>query len=332
MLKGRYEVGLEKLDTAGAEVAIMQVSLEQLQPQLVEAAEKVAVTLKKVEAESEEAAAFEKIVQADEEVAGEQAKAAQAIKDECDADLAQAMPILEAALSALNTLTPADIAVVKTMKSPPKGIKLVMEAICILKDVKPERVPAPSGIGTVEDFWGPSKKVLGDMKFLDSLVNYDKDNIPVPIMKRLTDKILCDENFDPEKIKYTSTAAEGLCKWVIAISKYDKVAKVVAPKKQALAAAEKEYQTAMAALEIKRAQLREVREKLARLEAALEVETAKFKKMDDEAKLCALKLQRAEELIGGLGGEKTRWSATAKALGEKYHVLTGTSVRAVLLA
>lgn len=45
------------------------------------------------------------------------------------------MPILESALAALNTLTPADIAVVKTMKNPPKGIKLVMEAVCILKVV-----------------------------------------------------------------------------------------------------------------------------------------------------------------------------------------------------
>lgn len=62
-----------------------------------------------------------------------QAKAAQAIKDECDANLAEAMPILEAALAALNTLTPADITIVKTMKSPPKGVRLVMEAVCILK-------------------------------------------------------------------------------------------------------------------------------------------------------------------------------------------------------
>lgn len=43
------------------------------------------------------------------------------------------MPILNAALAALNTLTPADITIVKTMKNPPKGIKLVMEAVCILK-------------------------------------------------------------------------------------------------------------------------------------------------------------------------------------------------------
>ena len=35
----------------------------------------------------------------------------------------------------------------KTMKSPPSGVKLVMEAICILKSIKPERIPDPSGSG-----------------------------------------------------------------------------------------------------------------------------------------------------------------------------------------
>lgn len=77
------------------------------------------------------------------------------------------------------------------------------------KDAKPDRLPNPSGIGTIEDYWGPSKKILGDMKFLESLILYDKDNIPPAIMKKLTEKILGDENFDPDKIKVASTAAEG---------------------------------------------------------------------------------------------------------------------------
>ena len=47
------------------------------------------------------------VVKADEAVANKQAAAAQAIKDECDKDLGEAIPILEAALAALNTLTPA---------------------------------------------------------------------------------------------------------------------------------------------------------------------------------------------------------------------------------
>lgn len=39
----------------------------------------------------------------------------------------------------------------KTMKSPPAGVKLVMEAICILKGIKPERIPDPSGSGKAQE-------------------------------------------------------------------------------------------------------------------------------------------------------------------------------------
>lgn len=38
---------------------------------------------------------------------------------------------------------------------------------------------------------------------------FDKDNIPPRIMQKLSEKILHDENFDPEKIKTASTACEG---------------------------------------------------------------------------------------------------------------------------
>ena len=63
----------------------------------------------------------------------------------------------------------------KAMKNPPSGVKLVMEAICILKNSKPDRVPDPTGTGKmVLDYWGPSKRLLGDMKFLDNLKAFDK--------------------------------------------------------------------------------------------------------------------------------------------------------------
>lgn len=69
------------------------------------------------------------IVGADEALANEAAAAAQAIKDDCESDLSEAIPALEAALDALNTLKPADITLVKSMKNPPWGVKLVMEAV-----------------------------------------------------------------------------------------------------------------------------------------------------------------------------------------------------------
>lgn len=93
------------------------------------------------------------------------------------------MPILNAAIAALNTLTPADIAVVKTMKSPPAGVRLVCEALCVLKGIKPDRVNDAATGRKIEDYWGPSKKMLGDMKFLESLLTFDKDNVPPAIIK-----------------------------------------------------------------------------------------------------------------------------------------------------
>ena len=74
----------------------------------------------------------------------------------------------------------------------------------------------------IEDFWGPSKRLLGDMNFLKSLQNYDKDNIPPAIIKTIRQKYTSNAEFDPEKIKTASTAAEGLCKWVVAMESYDK--------------------------------------------------------------------------------------------------------------
>uniref|UniRef100_A0A8C5C2P0 Dynein axonemal heavy chain 7 n=1 Tax=Gadus morhua TaxID=8049 RepID=A0A8C5C2P0_GADMO len=321
-LKRRYEVGLDKLESAAAQVASMQVELEALQPQLRVASKEVDELMVVMEHESAEVAETEKVVKVDEAVANEQAMAAKAIKDECDADLAIAMPILESALAALNTLTNQDITVVKSMKSPPPAVKLVMEAICILKGIKPDRVPDPSGSGKkVEDFWGPAKKLLGDMKFLQSLHEYDKDSIPAAYIAIIRNKYITNPDFVPEKIRTASTAAEGLCKWVLAMESYDNVAKVVAPKKEKLGQAEGELSVAMESLGKKQAALKEVQEKLAKLKQTLEAN--KNKKADLENQVCVKKLERAEQLIGGLGGEKSRWSETALNLGEIYDNLTG---------
>ncbi|XP_026726846.1 dynein heavy chain 7, axonemal [Trichoplusia ni] len=319
----RYLTGLDQLAIAAKSVFALQQALEILQPKLAAGAAAVAETTAKVEKEKEGVALVEAEVLVDQAAAEEQAQEAQAIKDECDADLAEAMPILNAALAALDTLTPQDITFIKTMKSPPRGIRIVMEAVCILKDVKPDKIPNPSGVGTVEDYWGPSKKILNDIKFLESLQNYDKDNIPPPVMKKLMTTVMQDEGFVPEKIKTVSVAAEGMCKWVIAMTKYDKVAKVVAPKKQRLAAAQAVYDKASAALAIKQAQLKEVQDKLKKLEDALAEQNRQQKILDDEVMDCSNKLKRAEMLISGLGGEKTRWTQIAKDLRETYNTLTG---------
>lgn len=69
-------------------------------------------------------------------------------------------------------------------------------------------------------------QMLGDIKFLDSLKEYDKDNIPVPVMKKIRDKYMSNPDFEPSLIRNVSSACEGLCKWIRAMDVYDSVIKV----------------------------------------------------------------------------------------------------------
>jgi hypothetical protein len=54
--------------------------------------------------------------------------------------LLQAIPILNDALAALDTMKEADIAYIKKLQNPSSAIKLVVEAVCVVLDVKPVKV------------------------------------------------------------------------------------------------------------------------------------------------------------------------------------------------
>ena len=73
-------------------------------------------------------------------------------------------------------------------QNPPGVVKLVLEAVCIMLSIKPDRKPDPSTGRMVDDYWGPSVKLLGDMKFLDRLRLYDKDSIPPAVMQKIRQK------------------------------------------------------------------------------------------------------------------------------------------------
>jgi dynein heavy chain len=49
-------------------------------------------------------------------------------------------PLLQAAEDSLKALNKNDIAEVKAMKRPPVGVLLVIEAMCIVNNVKPHKV------------------------------------------------------------------------------------------------------------------------------------------------------------------------------------------------
>ncbi|KAL3852322.1 hypothetical protein ACJMK2_015979 [Sinanodonta woodiana] len=321
-LKNRYIVGLEKLEFSESQINIMQKELIELKPKLIQTSKETEELIAVIEKESAEVQEVKKLVEEDEKVANAAAAAAKAIKDECEEKLSIAMPALNAAIAALDTLKQNDITIVKSMQNPPSGVKLVMEAVCIMKQLKPEKKTDPNG-KAIEDYWPTAKKMISDMKFLDSLKEYDKDNIPVAVIKKIRERYINNPEFDPAIIKNVSSACEGLCKWIRALDVYDSVAKVVAPKRLSLEQAEGQLATQMAQLHKKQAELQAITDKLNRLTDNLQTKQGEKQNLEDNIELTKVKIERAEKLISGLGGEKERWTQNVEQLSETYDNIVG---------
>lgn len=332
--KMRYEVGLEKLAFAADQVNTMQRELADLQPDLVESAAASEQLMKVIQQKMPGVLETRRIVTAEAAVAQEEADTVQKQKNEVEADLAVAIPALEEAVAALNTIKPNDINEIKALSKPPEKIKMVCRAVCIMLDIKAVRVPDPTDPSKrIMDHWGPSQKMLSDTNFINRLIDYDKDNMNSKIVSEIKKDYIEHPDFNPETIAKASKAAEGMCRWCFAMITYDSVAKVVAPKKAALELAIATLNSTMSELTAKKSALQRVEDELHLLQSQLAAAKQKKADLESQAGMCDVKITRANELLEGLGGEKDRWGEFASQLHASHDKLTGdVLVSAGLLA
>ncbi|GMH41768.1 hypothetical protein BSKO_09678 [Bryopsis sp. KO-2023] len=316
--KKRCEMGLEKLELTVKQVNIMQNEPTALKPTLAKMVSKTGQLMatvqkgKTVVSTSSPLAFWSPVTMAkpkralvDEEVkkAEAAAVAAKAIKMECEEALAEEIPVSEGALqvAALDTIKPTDIKLVQSFRNPPCATKLVMEAVCVLLNVKPTRVNDPSRSGKKIDVcWEPSKRLLGDPQFVVKLQEYDKENVPPKIMERISKNYTSNPDFTPANAAKAFSAAKGQCKWACAMDDFDKLVKVVAPKKATLADAEGQYNEVMTALQAKEAKLKD---KMETLEQQLDRSVKQKTRLEDEVEFCTKQLESATKWVASKSKE-----------------------------
>ena len=78
-------------------------------------------------------------------------------------------------MASLKSLNKNDVVEVRALQRPPMGVRLVIEAVCIMREVKPKKV-AGEKMGTkVDDYWEPGKALLQNPeRFLDGLFKFDR--------------------------------------------------------------------------------------------------------------------------------------------------------------
>eukprot|EP00873_Tetraselmis_striata_P045243 jgi/Tetstr1/465507/TSEL_010176.t1 len=300
--------GLMKLRQTNGMVDGMKADLAKLAPVLEEKSVATAVLLEQVARDQAEAEKTKVVVEAEEAEVKSQAAATKEIADDARRDLDKAMPALNAAVTALSALNKNDIVEIKSFAKPPPLVQMTMEAVCILRQEKPD--------------WDTAKKLLGDSNFMRSLMEFDKDNIPDAVIRKLK-KYSDDPQFTPEVVAKQSNAAKSLCMWARAMDVYHDVAKVVEPKRAKLREAEATLREANEALQEKQGALAAVVASVEQLQQQLATAQREQKDLNDEADITKKRLERAGKLTSALADEGVRWQQTADSLGEAMQLLVG---------
>eukprot|EP00762_Andalucia_godoyi_P002660 ANDGO_03360.mRNA.1 Dynein-1-beta heavy chain len=323
--KERYELGLTRLHDTEEVIQELQNAQELLFPVLEKTRRETLALMTSISAERGRVDETAKQVAIEEGFAAEQAEAQKSIRDECEQDLAKALPALEAALAALRSLDRSKIAEVKAMKNPSEGVRLVMETVCHMFDVPPSKISTDVPGKYIEDFWGPSQKLLSDVHFLDRILSYDKDSISDAIIEKIRPYIKKPE-FKPEKVRRASLAAEGLCRWVRAMDTYYRVKKVVAPKQAALQQAESQYSLLLENLQEKQKMLLSLQDDLEMLVSKLQNAEKTKTELEGRLSTATARLERAKKLLVLLGDEKTRWGDSLSAVQRRLDSLVCDSL------
>ncbi|PNJ31676.1 DNAH9 isoform 7, partial [Pongo abelii] len=155
---------------------------------------------------------------------------------------------------------------------------------------------APGGRVPKDRSWKAAKVTMAKVDgFLDSLINFNKENIHENCLKAIR-PYLQDPEFNPEFVATKSYAAAGLCSWVINIVRFYEVFCDVEPKRQALSKATADLTAAQEKLAAIKAKIAHLNENLAKLTARFEKATADKLKCQQEAEVTAGTISLANRL------------------------------------
>lgn len=236
--KTRLERGLKVLLEASVEVANLQDSLEKKKPKLKETQIQVEKTKVIIERDTKEADATKTIVAAEEAEAAEKEAEVTLVKNDADADLAVALPMLEEAVKKVRNMSVADLVELKAVNTPSPTVVRIFEMVYyMLKDAKnlskPKKPNDPKKREYDPDgFFDLAKReILNNPKdFLNSMVEYDRDNIPDSLVAKV-EPMMQREEVSEKKVQVASQALLPVRIWIAAMIKYHEVLKVVNPKR-----------------------------------------------------------------------------------------------------
>lgn len=299
---GHLEVGLFKLDSAAEVVRDLRTNAAQQEKDLriaQAAADKAMDEISKAITSStdrrNEVGEIKRTVAQNEETTRDR-------KAKIESELSEIQPILEQAQHAVGSIKNEHLNEIRSLKAPPEAIADVLGAVLQL-------------LGVQDLSWQSMKTFLSNRGVKDEILNFDVKRIDAELRRSVLKNIKKHaSSFDDANIQRVSVAAAPLASWVKANLRYSSVLETIEPLQAELQEEETKLEQSQKRLRRCEEELKEIDEKIDAMKKEFGSRTAEAERLKNNLKLAGSTLDKAEKLIGQLGGEQTRWKTQAGQL------------------
>lgn len=309
-------VGLEKLQDTVEKVRDLRSSLAQKKSQLerkdAEANEKLRrMVADQREAEQRKSASLE-IQAALDKQDKEVAKRKQIVEE----DLAKAEPAVIDAQKSVSNIKRQHLTELRSMGSPPAGVKLTLESVCTL-------------LGHRVDSWKTIQGIVRRDDFIASIVNYDNERQMTRSHRlKMQNEYLSKEDFTYERVSRASKACGPLVQWVEAQVNYSEILDRVGPLREEVDQLEEQALQTKAEAQAIDNTINNLERSIATYKSEYAALISETQAIKTEMSRVQFKVDRSVRLLDSLSAERSRWEEGSKS----FETQIGTLIGDVLVA
>ncbi|KAK6461715.1 hypothetical protein DFJ63DRAFT_288581 [Scheffersomyces coipomensis] len=308
--------GLDKLKEAVLVVNTLKAELSEKQTYLAAKDKQAKVVLNKMLTEQNEAERKHEFSVVTQEELSKQEVEIRNRKEVVLRDLELAEPAVLEAQRGVQNIKKQHLTEIRSMSSPPDGVKLTMESVCIL-------------LGYEVSTWRDVQLVIRRDDFIPNIVNFDNEqHLTSDLRAHMQKAYLSRKDFNYEAVHRASKACGPLLQWVIAQLVYSEILEKVGPLRNEVRELEsrtKQTRIQLIAIDQMIQELEDGIEKYKEDYSSLIRESENIKL---EMKTVEKKIERSLKLIKNLTGERERWKSSILRFSESREKLVGDSVLA----
>jgi dynein heavy chain 1 len=304
-------VGLEKLRDTVDKVRDLRVSLAEKKAQLEQKDAEANEKLQRMVADQREAEQ-RKNTSLEIQVALEKQEAEVASRKKIVLeDLAKAEPAVEEAKASVSNIKRQHLTEVRSMSSPPQGVKLALDSVCTL-------------IGHKVTDWKSVQAIVRKDDFIASIINFNNEKQMTKALRlKMRNEFLANPEFTFEKVNRASKACGPLVQWVEAQVNYAEILDRVGPLRNEVEQLEEQ------ALQTK-AEAKAVENTITTLEASIATYKTEYAALISETQAIKSEMSRVQskvdrsvKLLDSLSSERVRWEEGSKSFETQINTLVG---------